>query len=197
MSSDPSARRRLREQLIAARMAMDEKHRAEASAAIGLTLRTRFPPARFEVVGGYWPIRGEFDCLDHLKAALSAGRAAALPAVVAPRAPLEFRPWRPDAPMATGPSKIPQPACGPATQPDLVLVPLVGFDAFGRRLGYGGGYYDRTLAAWAAAAPVTVGLGFELGRLESFEPAPHDRPMDFVITEAGLFEGINGRGSFV
>jgi 5-formyltetrahydrofolate cyclo-ligase len=196
MSANASARRRLREQLIAARMAMDEGTRAEASAAITLTLQTRFPPGRFGIVGGYWPIRGEFDCLDYLKAVLATGRAVALPAVIAPQAPLEYRPWRPDALMTTGPFKIPHPAVGPAMRPDLLLTPLVGFDGQGRRLGYGGGYYDRTLAAWRDP-PLTVGLGFELGRLEGFRSGAHDRPMDVIITEAGFFAGINGRGSFV
>ena len=71
--------------------------------------------------------------------------------------------------------------------PLALLIPLVGFDAAGHRLGYGGGFYDRTLAA-LHPRPLAIGVGFELGRLASFEPAAHDQRMDVIVTEAGVFE---------
>jgi 5-formyltetrahydrofolate cyclo-ligase len=70
--------------------------------------------------------------------------------------------------------------------PSALLIPLVGFDGAGHRLGNGGGYYDRTLAA-LTPKPLAIGVGFELGRLDSFSPQPHDRPMDVIVTEAGAF----------
>ena len=76
--------------------------------------------------------------------------------------------------------------------PDAVLVPLVGFDSGGYRLGYGGGFFDRTLASMEKH-PVTIGVGFELCRLESIFPQPHDIPMDFVVTEAGIHLVRGGR----
>jgi len=187
-------RRRLRERLIAARMAMDETTHATASAAIAHALAALFPPERQTLVGGYWPIRREFDCLPYLQTVLGRGGAVALPVVMAADAPLAFWPWRPGARMTAGPLKIPEPAEGSAVRPSLLLIPLVGFDGGGHRLGYGGGYYDRTLAATEPERPVTVGLGFELGRIDSLAPEPHDMRLDYVITEAGVIS-LTARGS--
>jgi 5-formyltetrahydrofolate cyclo-ligase len=159
-----------------------------ASAAICDLVFPRLPLVGPAVVGGYWPIRREVDCLPLLRRILQAGAQVALPAVVGPDQPLEFRPWTPGAAMDAGRWEIPHPAQGPPVRPTVLLVPLVGFDAAGHRLGYGGGYYDRTLAALAADPALAVGLGFELGRLASIRPRPHDARMDVIVTEAGLFE---------
>ena len=110
-----------------------------------------------------------------------------LPVVTEPGAPLQFRRWTPETAMEAGPWDIPQPAAGPGVTPATLLVPLVGFDAGGRRLGYGGGFYDRTLAA-LQPRPLAIGLGFELSRIDSLAARPHDRPMDVIVTEAGAFE---------
>jgi 5-formyltetrahydrofolate cyclo-ligase len=88
--------------------------------------------------------------------------------------------------MMIGLYEIPHPAGEAAIIPDIVLVPTVGFDAACYRLGYGGGYYDRTIAAFAER-PITIGVGFEFGRLDTIEPGPHDIPMDMIVTEAGIF----------
>lgn len=138
------------------------------------------------LVGFYWPFQAEWDPRPLILPHLIAGGRAALPVVVGKDRPLEFREWTPDTPMAEGPYRIPYPAEGEALRPDLVIVSLLGFDARGYRLGYGGGFYDRTLAAWSPRPP-TVGVGFELGRLEDVAPEPHDIPLDVVVTEAGLF----------
>ena len=138
-------------------------------------------------IGAYWPIRREVDCVPLLRRILQAGGAVALPAVTVREQPLEFRPWTPRTPMTAGRWDIPHPAGGPAVQPSVLLVPLVGFDAEGHRLGYGGGYYDRTLAA-LPVRPLTLGLGFEIGRLASLRPEPHDVRLDAIVTEAGVFE---------
>ncbi|MBV9995437.1 MAG: 5-formyltetrahydrofolate cyclo-ligase [Caulobacteraceae bacterium] len=159
-----------------------------ACAAIAEAFWGRFEPAELGLTAGYWPIRREVDCLRLLSRIIDAGGAVALPAVVGPRSPLEFRPWTPETPMAGGRYEIPHPAEGPPVRPATILIPLVGFDAAGHRLGYGGGYYDRTLAALTPAR--VIGLGFELGRLPKIQPGPHDQRMDLIITEAGAFEPI-------
>ena len=176
-----------RARLIAARQALAPEARTAAGDAIGAALAARFPPGEIALVGGYWPIRGEYSPLGYLRQVIDAGAAAALPAVVAKDAPLEYRPWTPKTRMAPGRWDTLHPDSGPAVTPLALLIPLVGFDAAGHRLGYGGGFYDRTLAA-LAPRPLAVGVGFEIGRLPGFEPAAHDRRMDVIVTEAGVFE---------
>lgn len=174
-----------RARLIAARLALASQARTAAGHAIGAALAARFPPGSIALVGGYWPIRGEYDPLGYLRQVIDAGAAAALPAVVAKGAALEFRAWTPNTRMAPGRWDTLHPEAGPAVAPLALLVPLVGFDAAGHRLGYGGGFYDRTLAA-ASPRPLAIGVGFELGRLPRFEPAAHDQRMDVIVTEAGV-----------
>jgi 5-formyltetrahydrofolate cyclo-ligase len=176
-----------RARLIAARLELPARTLAAASRAIDAALAARFPPGSIALVGGYWPIRGEYDPRPYLRRAIDAGGAAALPAVVGLRAPLEFRPWRPNTAMAPGRWDTLHPEAGPAVTPLALLIPLVGFDAAGHRLGYGGGFYDRTLAA-LDPRPLAIGVGFELSRLASFEPAAHDERMNVIVTEAGVFE---------
>jgi len=105
--------------------------------------------------------------------------------VVEKKQPLAFWAWRPGAALARGVWDIPIPAARDVVQPTALLVPLVGFDAEGYRLGHGGGYYDRTLAAMNPK-PLAIGVGFEFGRLETIWPQPHDIPMDAIVTEAGV-----------
>ncbi len=165
---------------------MSGETRGSASSAIEATLEARFPPGLSGVVGGYWPTQGEFDVLPYLRRVVEAGGAVALPLVETRGAPLRYRLWTPQAPMEIGRWDILHPAEGPEATPDLLLVPLVGFDAAGHRLGYGGGYFDRTLAR-LKPRPIAVGLGFELGRLATLAPQVHDQPMDLIITERGPF----------
>ncbi len=178
-------RRSERRRLIAARLALSETERGAASAAIEAALMARFPAGAFPILAGYWPIQGEWDPLPYLTLALAAGGQVALPMARRPAGPLEFRLWTPDAPMAAGLWDIPHPAEGAPVVPSALLIPLVGFDGAGHRLGNGGGYYDRTLAA-LTPRPVAIGVGFELGRLASIAPQPHDQPMDAIVTEAGV-----------
>jgi 5-formyltetrahydrofolate cyclo-ligase len=174
-----------RTRLIAARQELASEARTAAGHAISAALAARFPPGSIALVGGYWPMRGEYNPLGYLREVIDAGAAAALPAVIEVGAPLEFRPWTPKTRMAPGRWDTLHPQDGPSVAPLALLVPLVGFDAAGHRLGYGGGFYDRTLAA-VTARPLAIGVGFELGRLPSFEPAAHDQRMDVIVTEAGV-----------
>jgi 5-formyltetrahydrofolate cyclo-ligase len=174
-----------RARLIAARLAMPAGAHRAASAAIARLLSAHFMPANPGIVGCYWPFRREFNCLPVMRRIVSLGGEVALPVVIRPRHPLEFRRWSPQSEMAAGVWDIPHPADGPSVHPTTLLVPLVGFDEGGYRLGYGGGFYDRTLAA-SPDRPETWGVGFELGRLETIHPQDHDVPMDHIVTEAAI-----------
>jgi 5-formyltetrahydrofolate cyclo-ligase len=180
-----------RERLIAARLAMPAAAHRAASAAITGLLNAHFMPANPGLVGCYWPFRREFNGLAVMRRIVDLGGEVALPVVIRPRHPLEFRRWTPEAKMAKGVWDIPHPADGPPVHPTTLLIPLVGFDADGYRLGYGGGFYDRTLAAMPHR-PKTWGVGFELGRMETIHPQPHDVSMDHIVTEAGLIDVAGG-----
>jgi 5,10-methenyltetrahydrofolate synthetase len=138
-----------------------------------------------------WPYQAEADCREWVQRWLDgdAARVAALPAVQEKDAPLVFRRWWPGAELAPDLLGIPFPAHGEEVTPDVALVPLNAFDARGYRLGYGGGYFDRTLAAMRM---ITVGVGFELGRENDVLPQAHDRAMNWLVTEAGVFPGVRG-----
>jgi 5,10-methenyltetrahydrofolate synthetase len=137
-------------------------------------------------VGFYWPVRGEPDLRGPLAEWLSgdARRVAALP-VIAGEA-LEFHQWGPDSPIQAGAFGIPVPAYGRVVQPDCLLIPCVGFDSARYRLGYGGGYYDRTFAS-LVPWPLAVGIAFEATRVDSIDPQPHDMQLDVVLTEIAQY----------
>jgi 5,10-methenyltetrahydrofolate synthetase len=105
---------------------------------------------------------------------------------VAPKQPLAFREWHPGVALATGPLDIPYPKDSPEVTPEAVLLPMNGWDAQGYRLGYGGGFFDRTLAA-LAKKPIVIGVTYELARMETIQPQPWDIPMDYVVTERGVY----------
>lgn len=133
----------------------------------------------------FWPIRGEPDLRDVVADWLDAAshRVAALPVVAGDV--LTFHSWTRDAPIRAADFGIPVPAHGRPVQPDTLLIPCVGFDKRRYRLGYGGGYYDRTLAK-TLPWPLCVGIAFECGRVDSVEPRPHDMQLDVVISEAAV-----------
>jgi 5-formyltetrahydrofolate cyclo-ligase len=180
-------RRAERQRLLAARDATDADARAGWSDAITRLLAERIEALAPRMLGFYWPHRGEYDPVPVISRVIERGGQVALPLVVAKTQPLEYRAWRPG--MEMTPSRrsfgILYPAQGPAVTPDAMLIPLLGFDGYGYRLGYGGGYFDRTLAAFAPR-PMTIGVGFELGRLATIHPQPHDIPMDMIVTEQGV-----------
>ncbi len=141
----------------------------------------------FRVLGFYWPIRAEFDCrplVARLLAEIPESQAC-LPVVSAPGEPLTFRAWTPDCALLTDAYGISYPAQACALIPDVLLIPVNAFDRQGYRLGYGSGYFDRTLAT-LHPSPLTIGIGFELARLASIAPEAHDIPLDMMVTEAGI-----------
>lgn len=190
MPKDPEALRRFRfsqrQRLLRTRESMDADSRRRADAAINAAVRRRLAQRPAGCVGFFWPIRGEPDLRPAVQDLLENGWAAALPVVTQLDAPLEFWRWTPAMEIRPqGPWGIPAPATAAALRPDVLLVPLVGFDASRQRLGYGGGYYDRTLGR-DARRPLAVGVGYESGRMASIHAQPHDVPMDLIVTEAGV-----------
>ncbi len=133
-----------------------------------------------------WPIKHEPGVRGLLGHWAQAGTRMALPVVVGEGQPLSFREWTPETPLAPDRYGIPTPTAGEWLTPDLILLPLNGFDAAGYRLGYGGGYFDRTLAA-LAPRPLAVGIGFEINRIDSIRPEAHDQRLDWIVTENGAF----------
>ncbi len=170
-----------RRDLLARRAGMPAGARAEADRAIGVALAAHL--ARFEgVLGFYWPIQHEFDARPAVTAWLAAcgSHRAVLPVVIKRAAPLKFRQWTPATAMQSAGFGTSVPATGNWMDPDALLVPLVGFDDQHYRLGYGGGYYDRTLVA-LPRRPDTTGIGFKICRIDSIEPQSHDLKLDRLI----------------
>jgi 5-formyltetrahydrofolate cyclo-ligase len=178
-------RKRMRDELIQHRAALS----AEARRALAERACTRLAQAvdfsRYRVLGFCWPIRGEFDLRDIVKQHIAQGGLAALPVVVHEAAPLEFWRWSPGIAMQTGIWNIPTPKHRELLTPDVVIAPLVGFDRAGFRLGYGGGYFDRTLAA-TSPRPFAVGFGYANSALETIYPQPHDIPMNLIVTDESV-----------
>lgn len=180
-------RRAERQRLLAEREAVDVAQRMTRNVELTAYLEAGFPLLAHMTVGFCWPYRGEFDARHLLRALRVDGARGALPEVVARDAPLVFREWWPGVATRTSVFDLPVPEDSNVVQPHALLIPPVGFDARGYRLGYGGGYFDRTLAA-CAVQPLKIGVAFELSRIPTIHPQPHDVAMDFIVTEAGIFE---------
>lgn len=185
-------RKAKRAELIAQRVAMEGIRRRQLNAAISAHIEAGFALLAGMTVGFCWPFKGEFDARFVVRKFRNLGAAAALPVVVAKAAPLQFRAWWPGAPMTRGVYDIPIPDGTALVAPDAAIVPMNGFDAQGFRLGYGGGYFDRTLDA-ISPPPLAIGVAFEFAGLPTIRPQPHDVPMDFVVTEAGIYVAKDAR----
>jgi 5,10-methenyltetrahydrofolate synthetase len=162
-----------------------EKAQALASHLDRLIFR-KFAEISGQVVSGYWPIKAELDLRFWMDKMHCRGARLALPVVEVPFAPLVFRAWTPDTRMERGHWNIPvPPPTSEKLNPNLTLAPLVGWDAGGYRLGYGGGYFDRTLAAMSPR-PFVIGVGLQSSKVDTIYPQPHDIGLDAIVTEAGL-----------
>lgn len=173
-----------RERLIAARLAVTVGERighAERLAGELDAVVARVAPSTISL---YWPFRGEPYLRPWMQSAHEKGLRIALPVVVGKGQPLEFREWWPGAVLARGIWNIPYPAEGKPIVPDVVIAPLVGFDPADFRLGYGGGYFDRTLAAMTPSR-IAIGVGHPSAALPTIYPQPHDIAMDWILTGDG------------
>jgi len=178
-----------RARLLAERAALSVDHRKAAAVAIAAhldrLLAQRLKSLDGMTISAWWPIKAEIDLRFWLAGLAARGARAALPLVATKAAPLIFRIWTPETRMERGFWNIPVPAEGPDIVPDITLSPVVGWDSAGYRLGYGGGYFDRTLAA-LAPRPLAIGIGLDGARIATICPQPHDIPMQAVVTETGI-----------
>jgi 5-formyltetrahydrofolate cyclo-ligase len=177
-----SFRKARRADLLARRAALSFHDRQGYAESLTAHLLTALDVNAYPVLGFYWPIRGELDLRGFARRHAEAGHSAALPVIVAKNAPVEFWQWEPSSAMQRGVWNIPVPAERRVVAPDALLIPLVGYDAAGYRLGYGGGYYDRTLAA-LTPRPLCIGVGYDESALATIHPQPHDVQMDWIVTE--------------
>lgn len=179
-SADKSA---ARARALAAR---DQAKSPEADLAAQDALREVLAPYRGKPLAGFLPIRSEIDPVP-VMAEMARHGAVGVPITPAKGNPLTFRAWTPDAKMVDGPYGTSWPERGADVVPEVLIVPLVAFDRAGNRLGYGGGFYDRTLEGLRARGPVVaIGFAFSAQEQEALPLEPTDQPLDAIVTEAGV-----------
>ena len=185
------AKRALRKALVEERLNLpDRLARAEALQRV---MRIWLFDRPDTVIGAYWPIKGEFDPLPALHRWKEDGelhgepqrRQIGLPVVNKQHKTLTFHTWYPGCPMEEDAYGIPKPKDTEIIQPTLLFVPCVGYGPGGYRLGYGGGFYDRTLAT-LNPRPFTVGLGYDFAFLPTLRGEPHDVPLDAILCDTGV-----------
>ena len=181
-----SWRKSQRERQIAKRMALSADQVEAVRKSIDASLERSFPGLAGRRLAFCWPIRNEYDARFLARTLRERGTLTALPVVVAPKQPLAFREWHPGVALAVGALDIPYPVGSPEVTPEAVLLPMNGWDARGYRLGYGAGFFDRTLAS-LSPRPVVIGVAYEMARMETIRPQPWDIPLDYVVTERGVY----------
>ena len=180
------AKAALRNRARAARASLDHGERADAAIAAAQHFFNSVPLQASDVVAAYWRIRDELDCQPILVKLMDSNQKVVLPVVMGPEEPLDLRVWEQGASLyESGFGTLAPSDLAPRAEPDIVIMPLLGFDNRGTRLGYGGGYYDRTLASMSKK-PILVGLAFAAQELDRIPREPHDVPLDIIVTEAGV-----------
>jgi len=174
-----------RRRLLDLRQALGADARRSCAPRIAAGLDAFLGEVKGLTIAAYWPVRGEPDLRPWMESISARGAVCVLPVVVATDAPLVFRRWQVGDPLEVGVWSIPVPGSGPARQPDVVITPVVGFDRACHRLGYGGGYFDRTLAA-LTPRPRAIGVGYAQAAMATIYPQAHDVAMDAIITEIGV-----------
>lgn len=181
-----------RERLVAARVALAPDTVQAYRRRIDAHLERLFPRLSRMRLAFCWPIRNEYDARHLMKTLRERGALTALPVVVAPRTPLIFREWHPGVRLQPGALDIAYPADSAEVVPQALLVPMNGWDGAGHRLGYGAGFFDRTLARLAPGT-LAIGISYEMARMETIHPQPWDVPLDWIITERGAYRRLSGR----
>ncbi len=184
-----------RARLVAAREALSHETLEAHRLQIDRHVLDGFPGLARGALAFCWPIRGEYDARHLARTLRDRGALTALPVVVGKGKPLVFREWHPGVTLATGPLDIPYPADSPEVVPDHVVVPMNGWDESGYRLGYGAGFFDRTLAS-LQKRPLVIGVSYELARMPTIHPQAWDIPMDWVVTERGRYRREPGGLAF-
>lgn len=189
ISSDAPLKDELRAVALARRDALDAEQRAGAAVAIAV----RMPQLNITsstVVAGYAPIRTEIDPVPLMQSLAGQGAALAMPAISRPDVALAFRAWKPGEALVRGALGTYEPSANIVeVVPDIVLVPLVAFDRAGHRIGYGAGYYDRTLEALRRHKTlIAIGLAFAVQEIPQVPALSHDVRLDYVLTETDLFD---------
>lgn len=182
-------RRALRKRLVERRLALSAGDCERLSGAICAHLRKSFPQLAGMRVGFCWSVKNEPDLRPLMQSWIESGNdgfTALLPVVVDAGAALAFREWTPESRLEADRYGIPTPVEGDFLVPEVLLIPVNAFDAAGYRIGYGGGFFDRTLAA-LQPVPLSIGVGYELSRVDSIFPQAHDRRLDAMVSEAGVF----------
>jgi len=185
-------RRTLRQQRIERRLALSADECALLSAKICEHIQENFPQLAGMRVGFCWPVKNEPDLRPLIMSWIESGQtgfAALLPVVLEVNVALAFRQWTPGERLIDDRYGIPTPVAGEFLVPQALLLPVNAFDAAGYRIGYGGGLFDRTLAA-IKPAPLSIGVGFELARVDSIRPEVHDVRLDAMVSEAGVFRHV-------
>lgn len=178
-------KRELRRRAKAVRAAVPAAVREAASARLRIHLMAWLRTRRGAAVAGFWPLGGEVDLKPLLESWHGDGGATLLPRMTGEGRPLEFRRWTPQTSMEAAAFNVEEPpAAAPRLRPDVVLVPLLAVDGAGYRLGYGGGYYDRTLAALGEVH--AVGVALDVQRVDAVPRGVHDRPLSHLVTESGV-----------
>jgi len=185
-----------RTRLIAARAALDAATLERYRLRMDAHLARAFPGLASARLAFCWPVKGEYDARHLARTLRERGALTALPVVVAPRQPLAFREWHPGVSLARGPLDIPYPVGSPPVSPNAVLLPMNGWDAAGYRLGYGGGFFDRTLAA-LPKKPAVIGVAYEMAKMDTIHPQSWDVPADWVVTERGVYRRDDGKLLFL
>ncbi len=178
-------RKDMRAELLARRMAIPTAQHHALNTRLTDALQDAFPLEGPLVIAAYWPFKGEFDPRFVLRTWRQRGACTALPVVLGKGQPLQFKAWWPGLRTVPGVYQIPVPEGSDVVRPDVLLIPPVGFDTQGYRLGYGGGFYDRTLAS-LSPQPIKIGVAFNVSSIPTIQPQPHDIPMDFMATEDGI-----------
>ena len=173
-----------RTRLYAARQQVSLEDRKDMAARISARLADILDDVSGRTIAAYWPIRGELNLHPWMVEASGRGAQICLPVVTGKDQPVEFHCWSPDSAMAKGIWNIPVPADAVSVVPDVVIVPLLGVDESGYRLGNGGGYYDRTLARLPDDL-LTIGVGQTFARMKTIFPMPWDIPMKQVVLGDG------------
>lgn len=179
--STKSAKEILRRKLLADRQGITAEVRATWNSILCTRLVAWWEEHRIGTLGVYWPIRGEPDLRAAYDILSARGVRLALPEVVENDAPLVFIEWKPGDAMTKDGFGVAIPAEGAEVRPEALLIPCVGFNAQGFRLGYGGGFYDRTLAV--KPHPLAIGIAYSCAKSE-FDADAHDMPLNAIITEA-------------